>query len=145
MSEKRINVYDNSNLSIICSTFASTPQHHDMTALSLRARIALTFLSIPRGGQMHQINGHLECDATRSKCSAAFNVPVACITDRIQVQQPIDTVESACQLVDDHICSPQWISKHPKDCYDLGSVTIIKGMLSLIYLIFIDITFIHLQ
>jgi hypothetical protein len=90
--------------------------------------MVLTFLQMPRGGQVHQVNGILHCDPKRTNCESEFNIAVECITARINVSKPIDTIESACQLVDEVVCSHVWLQKHRGDCFALGRVTIIKGL-----------------
>ena len=127
MSEPNIRVFDNGNITLTCSTKSAT---NDSTTigLSVRARMVLTFLQMPRGGQIHQVHGTLHCDPMRTKCESEFNIAVECITARINISQPVDTLESACQLVDDQVCSIEWLKQHRYDCVALGTITVIKGL-----------------
>ena len=126
MSEPAIKVFDNSNITVICTAEPSVDSPANVS-LSVRARMVLTFLQVPRGGQMHQVHGTLHCDPARTNCESEFNLAVECITARINISQPMDTLETACQLVDEQICSHQWLIKHRQDCVALGLVTIYKG------------------
>jgi hypothetical protein len=127
LSEPSIKIYDNSNLTLVCKTQLSPESPPDLS-LSVRARMVLTLLQIPRGGQLHQVNGVLHCDPSRTNCESEFNIAVSCITARINISKPVDTIESACQLVDEMVCSHAWLQKHRGDCFALGRVTIIKGL-----------------
>lgn len=128
MSEPHIKVFDNGNISLTCRTEQPKNATSSLT-LTVRARMVLTFLQIPRSNQLHQVHGVLHCDPMRTKCESEFNLAVECITDRINITQPVGTLESACQLVDQdgQVCSIEWLKKHRQDCVAYGTVTVIKG------------------
>jgi len=109
-----------------------SPESPPDLTLSVRARMVLTFLTVPRSTQLHQVFGVLHCDPLRTSCESEFNIAISCITARINISVPVDTIESACQLVDDQVCSHQWLQQHRGDCFALGRVTIIKGLNSFI-------------
>ncbi|CAG2117332.1 unnamed protein product, partial [Medioppia subpectinata] len=126
MSPTNQKVFDNSNITLVC--IASANNHTGNLSLSARARMFLVLLTIPRGGQAHQVQGVLHCDARRTRCESEFNLAVDCISDRINISKPMDTLETACQLNDETICSNDWLQKHRDDCVTLGKLTVIKGL-----------------
>ena len=126
MSEPHIRVYDTQNISLKCRT-KWTDNDASKIGLSIRARMVLTILKIPRNGQRHQVLGTLHCDPMRTNCESEFNIAVETITSNMQILQPMDTLESACQLVDDHVCSTLWLKQHRYDCVALGTITVVKG------------------
>lgn len=131
--------YSNRNITVTCR--AQLGQRDDLRGhkFTTEARMIFSLFKVPRHQlPVHQEQSFLHChDPNRQDCYSVFNLDLSCVEDHKEMAEYVldgnrahrdYSLEAACQVDDNKICTYEWISRHNQfDCFELTTLAVRTG------------------